>query len=40
MMITGPIYRLRLRLTKSDAEVEAEMAKSRFDSLGLAPGAR
>jgi hypothetical protein len=38
-MTTGPTYRLRLELERADAEVEAEMAKSRFDALGLAPGA-
>jgi sulfate/thiosulfate transport system ATP-binding protein len=39
VMTTGPTYRLQLKLTQADAEVEAEMAKSRFDVLGLAPGA-
>jgi sulfate transport system ATP-binding protein len=39
VMTTGPTYRLRLELERADAEVEAEMAKSRFDALGLAPGA-
>ena len=38
-MTTGPTYRLQLKLEQADAEVEAEMAKSRFDALGLAPGA-
>ena len=38
-MTTGPTYRLQLKLEQVDAEVEAEMAKSRFDALGLAPGA-
>jgi hypothetical protein len=39
VMTTGPTYRLQLKLLQGDAEVEAEMAKSRFDALGLAPGA-
>jgi sulfate/thiosulfate transport system ATP-binding protein len=39
VMTTGPTYWLRLELERADAEVEAEMAKSRFDALGLAPGA-
>jgi sulfate transport system ATP-binding protein len=39
VMTTGPTYRLQLKLVQGDAEVEAEMAKSRFDVLGLAPGA-
>ena len=39
VMTTGPTYRLQLKLEQGDAEVEAEMAKSRFDALGLAPGA-
>jgi sulfate/thiosulfate transport system ATP-binding protein len=39
VMTTGPTYRLQLRLERADAEVEAEMAKSRFDALALAPGA-
>jgi sulfate transport system ATP-binding protein len=39
VMTTGPTYRLQLRLERADAEVEAEMAKTRFDALGLAPGA-
>jgi sulfate/thiosulfate transport system ATP-binding protein len=39
VMTTGPTYRLQLKLEHADAEVEAEMAKSRFDALGLAPGA-
>jgi sulfate transport system ATP-binding protein len=39
VVTTGPTYRLQLRLEQADAEVEAEMAKSRFDALGLAPGA-
>jgi sulfate transport system ATP-binding protein len=39
VMTTGPTYRLQLKLSKADAEVEAEMAKTRFDALGLAPGA-
>jgi sulfate/thiosulfate transport system ATP-binding protein len=38
VMTTGPTYRLQLKLVQGDAEVEAEMAKSRFDALGLAPG--
>jgi sulfate transport system ATP-binding protein len=38
VMTTGPTFRLRLRLEQGEAEVEAEMAKSRFDALGLAPG--
>jgi sulfate transport system ATP-binding protein len=36
---TGPTFRLQLKLEREDTEVEAEMAKSRFDALGLAPGA-
>jgi sulfate transport system ATP-binding protein len=36
---TGPTFRLQLKLEREDTEVEAEMAKSRFDGLGLAPGA-
>jgi sulfate transport system ATP-binding protein len=39
VMTTGPTYRLQLKLEQGDAEVEAEMAKSRFDALGVAPGA-
>ncbi len=39
VMTTGPTYRLQLKLEQGDAEVEAEMAKSRFDALGLAPSA-
>ena len=39
VMTTGPTYRLQLKLLQGDADVEAEMAKSRFDALGLAPGA-
>jgi sulfate transport system ATP-binding protein len=39
VMTTGPTYRLQLKLEQADAEVEAEMAKSRFDALRLAPGA-
>ena len=39
VMTTGPTYRLQLKLEQVDAEVEAEMAKSRFDTLGLAPEA-
>jgi hypothetical protein len=35
---TGPTFRLQLKLDQTDAEVEADMAKSRFDALGLAPG--
>jgi sulfate transport system ATP-binding protein len=38
-MTTGPTFRLRLKLEQVEAEVEAEMAKIRFDALGLAPGA-
>jgi TOBE-like domain len=38
-MTTGPTFRLRLKLEQVEAEVEAEMAKTRFDALGLAPGA-
>jgi hypothetical protein len=38
-MTTGPTFRLRLKLEQGEAEVEAEMAKTRFDALGLAPGA-
>jgi hypothetical protein len=40
VMTTGPTYRLQLKLEQTDAEVEAEMAKIRFDILGLAPGTR
>jgi sulfate transport system ATP-binding protein len=40
VVTTGPTYRLQLGLEQADGEVEAEMAKSRFDALGLAPGAR
>jgi sulfate transport system ATP-binding protein len=39
VVTTGPTYRLQLTLEQADADVEAEMAKSRFDALGLAPGA-
>ena len=39
VMTTGPTFRLQLKLEQADAEVEAEMAKSRFDALRLAPGA-
>src|ERR687892_266828 len=39
VMTTGPTFRLQLALEHAEAEVEAEMAKSRFDALGLAPGA-
>jgi sulfate/thiosulfate transport system ATP-binding protein len=39
VVTTGPTFRLQLRLEQADVEVEAEMAKSRFDALGLAPGA-
>ena len=39
VMTTGPTYRLQLKLEQIEAEVEAEMAKSRFDALGVAPGA-
>jgi sulfate/thiosulfate transport system ATP-binding protein len=39
VMTTGPTYRLQLKREQGDAEVEAEMAKTRFDALGLAPGA-
>ena len=38
-MTTGPTFRLRLKLEQVEAEVEAEMARTRFDALGLAPGA-
>ncbi|HZA67182.1 MAG TPA: TOBE-like domain-containing protein [Geminicoccaceae bacterium] len=38
VMTTGPTFRLQLKLDQSDGEVEAEMAKSRFDALGLALG--
>ena len=38
MVTTGPTFRLQLKLEHTDAEVEAEMAKIRFDALGLAPG--
>jgi sulfate/thiosulfate transport system ATP-binding protein len=39
VVTTGPIFRLQLRLERDDVDVEAEMAKSRFDALALAPGA-
>ena len=39
VVTTGPTYRLQLTLEQADANVEAEMAKSRFDALGLAPRA-
>jgi sulfate transport system ATP-binding protein len=39
VMTTGPTFRLQLKLKQADADIEAEMAKSRFDTLGLAPGA-
>jgi sulfate/thiosulfate transport system ATP-binding protein len=39
VMTTGPTFRLQLTLHQADVEVEAEMAKTRFDDLGLAPGA-
>ncbi len=39
VMTTGPTYRLQLKLEQVEAEAEAEMAKSRFDALGVAPGA-
>jgi sulfate/thiosulfate transport system ATP-binding protein len=39
VMTTGPTFRLQLKLEQGEAEVEAEMAKSRFDALGLAHGA-
>jgi sulfate transport system ATP-binding protein len=39
VMTTGPTFRLQLKLEQVDADIEAEMAKSRFDALGLAPGA-
>jgi hypothetical protein len=39
VMTTCPTYPLQLKPLHGDAEVEAEMAKSRFDALGLAPGA-
>jgi sulfate transport system ATP-binding protein len=39
VMTTGPTFRLQLKLMQADAKVEAEMAKSRFDDLRLAPGA-
>jgi TOBE-like domain len=39
VITTGPTFRLQLKLERADAEVEAEMAKSRFDMLGLTPGA-
>jgi hypothetical protein len=38
-MTTGPTFRLRLKLEQVEAEVEAEMARTRFEALGLAPGA-
>ena len=38
VMTTGPTYRLRLKLEQVDIDVEAEMTKMRFDTLGLAPG--
>jgi sulfate/thiosulfate transport system ATP-binding protein len=39
VMTTGPTFRLQLKLEQTGAEVEAEMAKTRFDALRLAPGA-
>ena len=38
-MTTGPTFRLRLKLEQAETEVEAEMAKIRFEALGLTPGA-
>ncbi|HEX5078372.1 MAG TPA: sulfate/molybdate ABC transporter ATP-binding protein [Geminicoccaceae bacterium] len=38
VVTTGPTFRLQLRLEHGEAEVEAEIAKSRFDALRLAPG--
>jgi sulfate transport system ATP-binding protein len=40
VMTTGPTFRLQLKLEQADAEVEAEMAKTRFDALRLVPGAQ
>jgi sulfate transport system ATP-binding protein len=40
VMTTGPTFRLQLKLAQADAEVEAEMAKTRFDALRLVPGAK
>jgi sulfate transport system ATP-binding protein len=40
VVTTGPTYRLQLKLEQAETEIEAEMAKSRFDALGLAPGTR
>jgi sulfate/thiosulfate transport system ATP-binding protein len=40
VVTTGPTYRLQLRLDRAETEIEAEMAKTRFDALGLAAGAR
>jgi ABC-type sulfate/molybdate transport systems ATPase subunit len=40
VMTTGPTFRLQLELDQGGGEVEAEMAKSRFDALGLAVGVR
>jgi sulfate transport system ATP-binding protein len=39
VMTTGPTFRLQLRLEQADAVVEAEMTRSRFEALALAPGA-
>jgi sulfate/thiosulfate transport system ATP-binding protein len=39
VMTTGPTFRLQLKLAQADVEIEAEMAKTRFDALRLAPGA-
>ena len=39
VVTTGPTFRLQLRLERAGLDVEAEMAKSRFDALALAPGA-
>jgi sulfate transport system ATP-binding protein len=38
VMTTGPSFRLQLALVQAETAVEAEMAKSRFDALKLAPG--
>jgi hypothetical protein len=39
VVTTGPTFRLQLRLKRAELVIEAEMAKSRFEALALAPGA-
>jgi sulfate transport system ATP-binding protein len=39
VVTTGPTFRLQLRLERAGLDVEAEMAKSRFDAMALVPGA-